>query len=248
MRETLIPLLTLLIGIISLFANPENIKSPGDLLKNKKILFLIVLLVSSFGINSFFAYSDSQEQQEQIEYRNGEIKDLKDILRNFESRTASSFSSIREVLASFGFRKDSKISLDKLDRSLQAETARKKLISKTGKDVGGSITVKFFPKDVDREVVSKALSELNFKIVYGNAANPIPTNSIWFGKNATDDQIKSVALTLIRAGVDLKQIEQFRTSNGGRDDMIQVGATPDQAVRNGPSILLEDIINTSTFR
>ena len=67
----------------------------------------------------------------------------------------------------------------------------------------------------------------------------IPTNSIWFGEKVNIDDIKVVAYTLIRAGIQIQAIEYFKQPSGSKASLIQVGAS--RFVVNDPIFTVEMI-------
>ena len=88
------------------------------------------------------------------------------------------------------------------------------------------ITIKYFPKNVDGEKVINALKELNFKVTEGKPKLPdSPTNALYYGRKVDNESIQLVALTLMRAGVEIKGIFPFRNDNTEKDYMIQVLST-----------------------
>ena len=74
----------------------------------------------------------------------------------------------------------------------------------------------------------------------GNPANQaLPTNAIWVGDNVTLDQAKFVALTLIRAGVEIKALRRLRNGQGDRATVIEVGS--DASLQSAPPLTAEDV-------
>jgi len=76
--------------------------------------------------------------------------------------------------------------------------------------------------------VTKALNEggLNFEKEVGNVAT-IPTNAMWVGDSVNLADLKFVALTLVRAGVQLRAIRHFCDGGqpgGKKSNYIEIGA------------------------
>jgi hypothetical protein len=109
------------------------------------------------------------------------------------------------------------------------------------------VTVQYFPKDVDGKKVESALQELGFTLDKRRAPIPgIATNSIWFGKPVKIEDVKLVAFTLIRAGVQIKAIKPFAEHSPRRNAaLIQVGA--DASVVNRAPLSVEEIRNATGF-
>ena len=109
------------------------------------------------------------------------------------------------------------------------------------------MTVQYFPKDVDGKKVEAALLELGFSIDKRQASiSNIPTNAIWYGEPVKIEEVKLVAFTLIRAGVQIKAIRPFADNSPRRNAaLIQVGADKD-VVTNAP-LSVEEIRNATRF-
>jgi len=109
------------------------------------------------------------------------------------------------------------------------------------------VTVQYFPKDVDGKRVEAALLELGFAIDKRQASiSNIPTNAIWYGEPVKIEEVKLVAFTLIRAGVQIKAIRPFADNSPRRNAaLIQVGADKD-VVTNAP-LSVEEIRNATGF-
>ena len=94
------------------------------------------------------------------------------------------------------------------------------------------ITIQYFPRDLDRDVVRAALldalKDAGFVLSSG-AGNPslssVPTNTVWYGTNVPDESIRIVALALMRAGVKLREIKPISNpSSESKSRLIQIGA------------------------
>ncbi len=133
-----------------------------------------------------------------------------------------------------------------VEQSFEADAQRKQLALKTSNQQRSEITIQYFPKDVDRDIVEAALRELGFRLFVGvTQVENVPTNAIWFGANVKIDDVKLVAYTLIRAGVEIKIIRLFRNPMGNRAHLIQVGA--DTAYKDKPALTVADIKNEQEF-
>jgi hypothetical protein len=87
------------------------------------------------------------------------------------------------------------------------------------------VTVEYFPKNVDGDKVEAALTELGFSVrKAATIVTAIPTNAIWFGTPVNIEDVKLVALTLIR-GADraIRPIQDYLVNQRDRP-LIQVGA------------------------
>ncbi|HKG20893.1 MAG TPA: ATP-binding protein [Blastocatellia bacterium] len=111
-----------------------------------------------------------------------------------------------------------------LNLLVDATNERQKLLEATDADHRRLITIVYFAKDSDEEAVKSSLTDLGFHYEEGKKINPMPTNTLWFGSSLTTDEVKLIAFSLLRAGVDLKCIEAFNKT--GRDNVVQVGHDP----------------------
>lgn len=119
------------------------------------------------------------------------------------------------------------ISRKDVDHSLQASAARRQIAARADAAARGRIEVQIFSRSVDRVVVAEALRELGFKVTHKESNPDIPseyqTNAIFCGPKVPFEDVKLVALTLLRAGVQLEAIELFQSPHG-RDYVIQIGS------------------------
>lgn len=108
-----------------------------------------------------------------------------------------------------------------------------------------SVTVQYFPKDVDQDIVEASLKELGFKFERGvgnTSLADFSTNAIWFSRDVNPDDTKLVAYTLMRAGVEIKRIKHFVTDN--RRSLIQVGTS---SLPNTNALTVEDVRSMSEY-
>ncbi|HEV7484136.1 MAG TPA: ATP-binding protein [Thermoanaerobaculia bacterium] len=87
------------------------------------------------------------------------------------------------------------------------------------------ITIEYFKKPTDSEKrLNMALHDLGFHLREVGAQNPRETNCVWYGSAAGKDNVKLVAYTVIRAGLDLQCIQPL--SKAHAPNTIQVGHGP----------------------
>ena len=100
---------------------------------------------------------------------------------------------------------------------------------------------------MDPVVIRNTLSSLGFTFREGTPQQRGATNAIWFGQDVPLSDVKLVALTLVRAGVDLKTIRPFRKSHPvpDRNFLIQVGT--DAEFSGKTSISVSEIANATAF-
>lgn len=112
-----------------------------------------------------------------------------------------------------------------------------------------STTVEYFARGVDDNKVEAALLGLGFTVRKPDAKFPgAPSNAIWFGSAARIDDVKLVALTLVRAGVRIVAIRPLQTYLAGKKDqaLIQVGT--DMSMLDAPGLTVEQIQKATEFK
>lgn len=244
MIEILIIFIALLIGLVSLIERPKEIRNLKDLLQEKMLLFLISLLI----LSSLFSIIESNKQQAKIELSDRKNQEMKKEIHDLLTKTDHNTNLLLfAVNRSLGISKNHKTTSEEYNSSIKASTEINNIVSKGGVNIGSNVTITFFPKDVDKEIVEKALRNLGFKVEQGTTLNQFATNSIWYGKNVSVKQIQSVALTLVKAGVQLKQISPLR-KNSNKTNIIQVGTESMKEIILRKSITVDDIMKISSLK
>jgi hypothetical protein len=237
----ILPILTLIIAVCSIFVAPKNME------RHRKIVILFIsALVISCGFEIFFSLQRQEAADREIAWNKQHIKDLTYIIKKFKLETDKRFSNLQFQLRSFGW-SDKKLSkLSPYQASFEAQKERNILIAATSQLYRKSVTIQYFPKDVDKRIVRKALKELGFRVILGRTVvHDIPTNSIWFGSRVRIEDVKLVAYTLIRAGVEIKAIRLFRRSKKNCEYLVQVGA--DSALKDKPPLSVAEIREAKEF-
>jgi hypothetical protein len=116
----------------------------------------------------------------------------------------------------FGFSEDRRktATQEQLREVAKADAMRSQLVSE-GTQGSRSLTILYQPQDVDAERVKAILTdELQYSVEIKDPppSDPrrAPTNSIWFGQGVPLKDVKLVAFTLIRAGVEISAIRPLR--------------------------------------
>jgi hypothetical protein len=218
----ILPLISFASGLASLFIDPKTDA-------NKKWILIVLMLLSAVGSASGNLKDDRAQQKSAATIQN----DSESIAR-LTTLTEGIKGDTQALLLRFGW---SFASSSTVTQSISADAARssiKPLVASSG--ASSSITIKYYPKDVDSYVVKNALKEGGFKQVIlgtGNAANAnAATNAIWVGDSVSLDQAKFVALTLVRAGVGIVLIRGFRDNTKTKADLIEIGT--DQSLKGAP--------------
>lgn len=136
-----------------------------------------------------------------------------------------------DLLQDFGWSENSlmsgNVSATDVDHSIQASVARRQIAAQTDAAARRRIGIQIFSRGVDRVVVVDALQELGYAVTQKESNPDIPsefqTNAIFCGPKVPFEDVKLVALTLLRAGVQLEAIEFFQNPRG-RDYVMQIGS------------------------
>lgn len=124
-----------------------------------------------------------------------------------------------------------------LDLFTLATKERQKLLESTDAAHRALITVQYYEKDNDPGVIKASLQELGFKYESKEGMIPKASNTIWAGNKVTADEIKLIAFSLIRAGVELKCIEL--RSKPDWEYRVQVGH--DRNNESNSNLKIEDV-------
>lgn len=241
-------------GVISLYTDP----------KKHKIwrLILLGIIILSATSTVYFGYKKEQESKAIKAIKYSQINNLSNNLSQVNKqnsellqtvremnvelrRTGNDTKIIRDVLAQLGWSKENinKPIQSQVDQSLQASQLLKTVTGNS--DQRRTITVEYFPKDVDPAIVRSRLESLGISLDTSASQLPgVPTNAIWVGSSVDVNTVKAVAYTLIGAGVELKMIRQFNNSQG-RESVIQVGG--DGECINRPTLTVEKIKSIQKF-
>jgi hypothetical protein len=153
-------------------------------------------------------------------------------------------------LRSFGFTQENlnRTNYERLREIAKADALRTELLKTTDLSSRSKIRVVYKPQGVDTERISKILGkELAYGLDIRNDTflQGIPTNAIWFGDEVPIKDVKIVAYTLIRAGVEVKVIRPFRLSKGGYASIIQIGSDGDYQLQK--TLTVEKIQSAASF-
>src|SRR6185503_1099795 len=175
---------------------------------------MMLMLIGLVVIAGSFLYSITRlkplerqisEKQEALNTLEGEITDKRTLLEQLEKEIAEKKKFLQVISTSLG---------------VPVESASTAAFEQRGKT-----TVEYFLKDVDQEKVLSAIQDLGFAVKRIDPIGNTPTNAIWFGSQVDIEHVKLVAYALVHAGVNIKDIRPFKTSEG-REDKIQIGGRP----------------------
>ena len=240
-------------GLISLFLDPKNRKAWWA----KPALVLFIVIPASLAI-AFGQQKAESARQQALQAKEQHRKDQLQILalqRELQSvgkGVGKAVEGLQTLLMGFGFTSETAAtaSPERIAKSKEANSLVQAAVNTSTASIKSErqrITVQYFPKNVDPDVIVNTLSALGFTFMTGVPQQQGATNAIWFGTDVPLSDIKLVALTLVRAGVDLKTIKPFRKSHpvNDRNLLIQVGTDGDYS--GSPSLSINQIMNASGF-
>jgi hypothetical protein len=241
LHNVVLPLVSLLSGLISLYIDPKEDRA-------KAWMIVAVLLISavftgvSGSLDDHAAEKNATEAKDQI----GQLTEISlnqsRQLGKVQSVVGSVQTGVLALLRERGLSSEAieRITPEQIQQSDLADTARTQVLpAQLASATAKGLVVQYYPKDFDGEVVRQALSAGGFKFKAGKSKNSLATNAMWVGDSVSVDNIKFVALTLIRAGVQLRSIRRFKDGGGEKSNLIEVGADP--ATTEEPVVTVERI-------
>ena len=157
-----------------------------------------------------------------------------------------------QLLAQYGWVRDASAGLNEA-QVREAQAADQALTALLGQESAAdrarraATTLEIWAKDADENKVRGALQRLGFRMQDRQAnVRALASNALWFGSAAHVDDVKLVALALMRAGVTIKAIRPLQREFANRDlPLVQVGA--DVAITNLPPYTVERLLATTRF-
>ena len=157
-----------------------------------------------------------------------------------------------QLLAQYGWVRDASAGLNEA-QVREAQAADLALTALLGQESAAdrarraATTLEIWAKDADENKVRGALQRLGFRMQDRQAnVRALASNALWFGSAAHVDDVKLVALALMRAGVTIKAIRPLQREFANRDlPLVQVGA--DVAITNLPPYTVERLLATTRF-
>ena len=247
MTNFIMPVVSLIAGIISLFVSPDD---------KRKRWVLIAALFGVTVVTIVLNEMDSSVKARESQWLKNQISWLEETIRNISTDTKETAADLRTLLGSFGVSRErvsaivsgghnDSLSVDFVNQALKANVARSELLDQRTYARKAMIAVQYYPKQVDAPTVLDALHKDGFEYRTGVAQNATPTNAIWAGDSVQFDDAKLVALTLSRAGVEFKTIRRFSDGSGIKSKLIEVGSDPSLVQK--PSKTVDGIVSMQDF-
>ena len=135
------------------------------------------------------------------------------------------------------------------DNAVQANEAIQALVRSTGAEGAArrrGTTLEIWTKDVDQQRVRAALERLGFTLRVRAALLPDSTNAVWFGTPVVLDDVKLVALALMRAGIQVRSILPLQTYLPSHTmALVQAGANREASAC--PPYKVADVLAATAF-
>lgn len=211
------------------------------------VILFFFFVYGSLRLNSLYKDIDAIESKKQAE----SIKYNTLVFENQALETKKQQLE-KELMNTYGLSVDSIRSLSAsqvLEKSVMANDAMKTLLKNF--TPGENVTVRYYSKTIDEKRVVVELQALGYRFEEKPPAEYMSkrgTNAIWFGTGVKLNDVKVVALALIRAGVPIKGIRPYRNSAaspGYKNNIIEVGASAD--LQNKPLLSVKDVAMAPRF-
>ncbi|MFP5245166.1 MAG: hypothetical protein ACLGH0_00635 [Thermoanaerobaculia bacterium] len=103
--------------------------------------------------------------------------------------------------------------------------------------------VRYFARPGDKPELRAALSDLGFTVDVRPSKLSLPTNSVWYGPEVPEKDVKLAAYAVIRAGFALQSVQPIGGDLRGRKKWILVGNN--QFVADEPAMTTEGVANAT---
>lgn len=212
------PLMGGISGIFSVFSADKK----GTLWR---VLPILGVVIGMFWALASANFADRQ-QREQME---GTINRVDAYIKATSAETVSQMrTTFIEVMQRFGVLPDvaqNATPQQALD-FVNAGTMASALIRALPPERRNALTIRVFPhaqKEVDYQVVKARLQQLARTVEERGPIVDIPTNSVWWGDGSNLDEAKAAALTVVSAGLQIRQI--CESSKVPEKNLIQIGGS-----------------------
>lgn len=229
--------------------------------RHKVLLVSALLVVSGFASTLFWSLRATRQSEQEARQATAQVrqeKDRADAARDAAVSSAKSASAaaavaqarLRQVslLATYGWAGASDPWL--YENAVKADDAIQKMIqSATDADVKrrSGVTMQIWAKDIDQDRIRLALSNLGFRMEKrGALLRETATNAVWFGTPVETQDVKLVALALMRAGIEVRSIRPIQDHIPTRDSsLIQAGSAMDAAA--WPRLTADQVVRALRF-
>jgi energy-coupling factor transporter ATP-binding protein EcfA2 len=145
--------------------------------------------------------------------------------QNDLEREKQTFKNVEQRVAPYALENHEPLSGQDVLHRFEAQARLSAIATQATPQERSRVTVEYFAKPSDSERLKAGLNSLGFQIKTTAAINPNPTNVVWYGSQVAENDVKIVALAMIRSGVTLQGVQPFQKSTT-KPLTIQVGHEP----------------------
>ena len=236
-RNILLPLISLLSGLVCLYIDPKT-----DRARAWVVIAVLSASAIATGIYGNHDQKDAERANSRAEEQLSTSKDTKQDVHGMKDEVDQLVHLLQPqgILSTTSV---NQITPARVQQSYDADVARREELQLRAQNPSPQpSTIEYFTRELDKDVVERALQEggLQFKEAQAKISDD-PTNSVWVGDSVPLSDVKFVALTLLRAGVQLRGVRRFNDGKGPKAHLVEVGA--DRALDNNPVLTAEQIQN-----
>ncbi|OBP13773.1 hypothetical protein A5320_17830 [Rheinheimera sp. SA_1] len=231
------------------FYKIEKVAKTSRLLSILFIPLLFILFVyGGYKINNLRHEISILEIQER--HAIGKSKKIQEEIVELQKEKAIAEADLIKALGYSPAFIEKELNDDAQSTAIAANTAIKDITKSSWNNKKG-IEVYYYNKTIDEKKIVVGLESLGYKFIAatpGKYMNKKQTNAIWFGSDVPLDDIKVVALALIRAGIQIKAVRPYRNSKEKPDyksNRIEVGASID--IERSNPLTIDEIVNAKEF-
>lgn len=222
-RDILLPLISFASGLVSLYIDPKT--------DRKKAWVVVLVLAASVTATGYYSYQDQKAQEASAAQAQQEEQAIKNDL----DKVASYIQSGGGLQSNEG---DSEATPAPAPPENPAGAAPA-IAVQTASPSSQKPVIEYFAKKGDSDTLGAALLKTGFGVVKVPGQRAENTNCIWVGDSVQLADVKSVALALVGAGVELRAIRNFREGSGRRANLIEIGA--DRSLEGAPALTADQI-------
>ncbi len=210
---------------------------------------IVVVCLLYFGHELNTKLNELSKVKEQLSVVNQQVEQKEN---EFKSLITKKQELEGELMSTFGLPIDSIMQLSNKDIIINNSIKAHKQIQKLSKShiPNSNITVRYYVKSIDDEKLLFSLHELGYRYEKRPASSLMEnyvSDCIWYGKNVNIEDVKIVALALIRAGIQIRSIRPFENPNPNyKANIIDIGASidvPDDA----PALSINQVLTAKQF-
>jgi hypothetical protein len=209
----LIPFLTVLVALIPLVPGLLSEKPIAKGWIIGAVLFGLFVLQSIVSIRDDFDHASNQTRLEQsLGAEHAALQAFSDVLGKMNSRVGAGAASLQQLTTQLRMSGLPRAQLANPDSQVIAESlaATRYARSIPRSVLSHNVDIIYFPKKVDGPQVIANLKNLGYAVTVGQPVLPNDTtNALWAGDGVAVEDVKVIALTLMRAGVAFQSVKRF---------------------------------------